>query len=71
MLVYAPSDSPFAAKRKTDDMPFYGQLLDVAYAPQFESVSDTREKLEERKAVVLQKLHPGYYRKQGMQTQCT
>jgi len=48
------------AKRKCDDYNFLGHLLDVAYAPQFETVSDMREKLEERKRVVARKLRQNY-----------
>jgi hypothetical protein len=45
------------AKRKCDDYNFLGKLLDVEYAPQFESLQDTREKLEERRRIVGYKLH--------------
>ena len=44
------------AKRKCDDYNFIGNLLDVAYAPQFESVSDMKAKLEERRRVVARKI---------------
>lgn len=36
------------AKRKLDDRPFFGSLLEVSYAPQYESVADVSNKLEER-----------------------
>ncbi len=40
------------AKKKCDDKNFLGQLLDVSYAPQFETIQDTRQKLEERRRIV-------------------
>ncbi len=49
------------AKRKLDDYPFFGQLLHVSYAPQFETVIDAREKLMERKKSVLERLQPQRY----------
>jgi len=48
------------AKRKCDDYTFFGHLLDVSYAPKFESVNDMREKLEERKRVVAYKIRQNY-----------
>ncbi|CAN1320865.1 RNA-binding protein 48 [Linum perenne] len=47
------------AKRKLDDSAFLGNKLQVSYAPQFESVSDTKEKLEGRRNEVLARLNPG------------
>jgi len=41
------------AKRALDDYPFLGKLLHVAYAPQFETVLDTEEKLLQRRQQVL------------------
>ncbi|KAI3900447.1 hypothetical protein MKW92_027407 [Papaver armeniacum] len=39
-------DNARFAKRKLDESVFLGNCLQVSYAPQFESVSDTKEKLE-------------------------
>jgi len=55
------------AKRKLDNYPFLGKLLDVSYAPQFENISDTREKLAERRKAVLERTQPGYYDQQQQQ----
>jgi hypothetical protein len=44
------------AKRKCDDYNFIGNLLDVAYAPQFETVTDMKSKLEERRRIVARKI---------------
>lgn len=44
------------AKRKLDDYPFLGQLLQVTYAPNFEDVQDTLVKLEERRRTVANRL---------------
>ena len=43
------------AKRKLDDRSFFGKNLHVSYAPEFESVEETREKLQQRKDVIAQK----------------
>ncbi|XP_037483722.1 RNA-binding protein 48-like isoform X2 [Triticum dicoccoides] len=41
------------AKRKLDESVFLGNRLQVSYAPQFESILDTKEKLEVRRNEVL------------------
>uniref|UniRef100_A0ACD5YN12 Uncharacterized protein n=1 Tax=Avena sativa TaxID=4498 RepID=A0ACD5YN12_AVESA len=41
------------AKRKLDESVFLGNRLQVSYAPQFESLEDTKEKLEVRRKEVL------------------
>lgn len=35
-----------------DEQSFFGGLLHVCYAPEFETVEETRKKLEERKAYI-------------------
>ncbi|GAB5585361.1 RNA-binding protein 48 [Umbelopsis nana] len=45
-------------KRKMDDTVFYGGQIRVYYAPDRETVEDTRRKLNERQAAVLQHLNP-------------
>jgi len=45
------------AKRKLDDFVFFGNKLQVSYAPQFESLSDTQDKLEGRRREVLARLN--------------
>ncbi|CAF0775332.1 unnamed protein product [Brachionus calyciflorus] len=40
------------AKIKLDNYNFYGGSLHVCYAPEYESIEDTREKLNERKYIV-------------------
>ncbi|KAJ6410210.1 hypothetical protein OIU84_009662 [Salix udensis] len=47
------------AKRKLDESIFLGNPLQVSYAPHFETVSDTKDKLEGRKKEVLARLNPG------------
>eukprot|EP00002_Diphylleia_rotans_P035320 TRINITY_DN7694_c0_g1_i9.p1 TRINITY_DN7694_c0_g1~~TRINITY_DN7694_c0_g1_i9.p1 ORF type:complete len:192 (+),score=40.39 TRINITY_DN7694_c0_g1_i9:44-619(+) len=44
------------AKRKNDDLHFIGNLLNVTYAPEYETVDDTREKLMERRSLVYYKI---------------
>lgn len=45
------------AKRKLDEFIFLGNQLQVLYAPQFESLSDMKEKLEGRRKEVLSPLN--------------
>ncbi|KAK9675606.1 hypothetical protein RND81_11G018400 [Saponaria officinalis] len=47
------------AKRKLDESVFLGNRLQVSYAPEYESLSDTKEKLEVRRKEVLVRLKPG------------
>lgn len=44
------------AKRKLDDHNFFGNLLQVTYAPSYETPLDTKDKLEERRSVVLNRI---------------
>ncbi|KAL3698790.1 hypothetical protein R1sor_012866 [Riccia sorocarpa] len=44
------------AKRKLDEYKFLGNLLEVSYAPQYETLSDTKNKLEERRRMVLHRI---------------
>ncbi|XP_030548053.1 RNA-binding protein 48-like [Rhodamnia argentea] len=50
------------AKKKLDEYVFYGNRLQVSYAPHFESLSDTREKLEARRKEVLARSNPGRFK---------
>ncbi|KAF8031197.1 hypothetical protein BT93_D0410 [Corymbia citriodora subsp. variegata] len=50
------------AKRKLDEYAFYGNRPQVSYAPHFESLSDTREKLEARRKEVLARSNPGRFK---------
>ncbi|GAA0143808.1 hypothetical protein LIER_04407 [Lithospermum erythrorhizon] len=45
------------AKRKLDEFVFIGNRLQVSYAPQFETLADTKEKLEGRTKEVLGRLN--------------
>ncbi|KAG0504030.1 hypothetical protein HPP92_004102 [Vanilla planifolia] len=44
------------AKRKLDDSVFFGNHLQVSYAPEYESLSDTQDKLEGRRIEVLARI---------------
>lgn len=46
-----------AAKRNLDERSFFGGLLHVCYAPEYETVEDTREKLLDRRRYVARLLH--------------
>ncbi|VVB14365.1 unnamed protein product [Arabis nemorensis] len=45
------------AKRKLDESVFLGNRLQISYAPEFESLSDTKDKLETRRKEVLARLN--------------
>ncbi|GFO46425.1 RNA-binding protein 48 [Plakobranchus ocellatus] len=44
------------AKRKLDDYSFFGGNLHVCYAPEYESVQETRAKLQDRRQVISKKI---------------
>ncbi|KAH0451372.1 hypothetical protein IEQ34_018671 [Dendrobium chrysotoxum] len=44
------------AKRKLDESVFLGNKLQITYAPDFESLSDTQDKLERRRTEVLARI---------------
>ncbi|XP_031107844.1 RNA-binding protein 48-like [Ipomoea triloba] len=50
-------DNARFAKRKLDEFVFLGNRLQVSYAPQYESLSDTKEKLEGRRREVLTRVN--------------
>lgn len=52
---YKQIQSARFGKRKTDNRSFFGGQLHVCYAPEYESIQDTRRKLHERKKLVLRK----------------
>lgn len=58
-------DNARFAKRKLDEFVFLGNRLQVSYAPHFESLSDTKEKLEGRRREVLSRLNPTRVTKRG------
>jgi hypothetical protein len=51
-IKFAAIDSARIAKKKLDNRSFFGKNLHVSYAPEFESVQDTREKLQQRRRVI-------------------
>ncbi|XP_072303647.1 RNA-binding protein 48 isoform X2 [Eucyclogobius newberryi] len=46
-----------AAKRHMDEKSFYGGVLHVCYVPEYETVEDTRLKLQDRKNYIMKTLH--------------
>lgn len=54
-IKYGDINSARVAKRKLDNRSFFGSNLHVCYAPEYESVQDTRDKLLQRKKIILQK----------------
>ncbi|XP_019051490.1 PREDICTED: RNA-binding protein 48-like isoform X2 [Nelumbo nucifera] len=56
------------AKKKLDEFVFLGNRLQVSYAPHFESLSDTKDKLEGRIKEVLARLNSGRLKGSSSQT---
>ncbi|XP_008570485.1 PREDICTED: RNA-binding protein 48 isoform X2 [Galeopterus variegatus] len=52
LIKFRNLQSARTAKKKMDEQSFFGGLLHVCYAPEFETVEETRKKLEERKAYI-------------------
>ena len=46
------------AKKQLDDRSFFGGVLHVCYAPELETLEETRNKLAVRKREIEQRLHP-------------
>ncbi|NXJ76445.1 RBM48 protein, partial [Trogon melanurus] len=46
------------AKKKMDERSFFGSLLHVCYAPEFETVQETREKLQDRRKYIAKATNP-------------
>ncbi|XP_027031442.1 RNA-binding protein 48 [Tachysurus fulvidraco] len=49
LIKFQKLTSARAAKRNTDEKSFYGGILHVCYAPEYESVEDVRKKLQDRR----------------------
>ncbi|GAB4839770.1 hypothetical protein Ancab_020480 [Ancistrocladus abbreviatus] len=64
-------DNARFAKRKLDQSIFLGNRLQVCYAPNYESPSDTKEKLEGRRKEVLARLKSGSSEKFKVQSSST
>ncbi|XP_072532194.1 RNA-binding protein 48 [Salminus brasiliensis] len=52
LIKFQKLTSARAAKRNTDERSFFGGLLHVCYAPEYETVEDTRRKLQDRRRYV-------------------
>ncbi|XP_044281140.1 RNA-binding protein 48 [Varanus komodoensis] len=52
LIKFQKIQSARIAKRKLDERSFFGSLLHVCYAPEFESVQETREKLQDRRKYI-------------------
>ncbi|XP_007938006.1 RNA-binding protein 48 [Orycteropus afer afer] len=52
LIKFLNLQSARTAKRKMDEQSFFGGLLHVCYAPEFETVEETRKKLQERKSYI-------------------
>ncbi|XP_068091371.1 RNA-binding protein 48 [Hyperolius riggenbachi] len=52
LIKFQRLQSARVAKRKLDERSFFGGLLHVCYAPEYESVQETREKLQDRRRYV-------------------
>lgn len=56
LLKFSNIQSARIAKRKTDEMYFFGSTLHVFYAPEYETVEDARSKLNQRRASVIARM---------------
>ncbi|GAB1605778.1 hypothetical protein Ahia01_000860100 [Argonauta hians] len=56
LLKYRHIQSARYAKRKVDDVSFFGGVLHVCYGPEYETVADTRQKLQHRRNIVTKKI---------------
>ncbi|XP_068942251.1 RNA-binding protein 48 [Petaurus breviceps papuanus] len=52
LIKFQKLQSARIAKRKLDEQNFFGGLLHVCYAPEFETVQETREKLQDRRQYI-------------------
>ncbi|XP_006834361.1 PREDICTED: RNA-binding protein 48 [Chrysochloris asiatica] len=52
LIKFLNLQSARTAKRKMDEQSFFGGLLHVCYAPEFETIEETRKKLQERRAYI-------------------
>uniref|UniRef100_A0A8C8SJN7 RNA-binding protein 48 n=1 Tax=Pelusios castaneus TaxID=367368 RepID=A0A8C8SJN7_9SAUR len=52
LIKFQKLQSARIAKRKLDERSFFGSLLHVCYAPEFETVQETREKLQDRRKYI-------------------
>ncbi|XP_042328605.1 RNA-binding protein 48 isoform X2 [Sceloporus undulatus] len=52
LIKFQKIQSARVAKRKLDERSFFGSLLHVCYAPEFESIQETREKLQDRRKYI-------------------
>ncbi|KAL2559799.1 RNA-binding (RRM/RBD/RNP motif) family protein [Forsythia ovata] len=57
-IKYYQVDNARFAKKKLDEFVFLGNRIQVSYAPQNETLSDTKEKLEGRRKEVVARLNP-------------
>lgn len=54
-IKFVDINSARIAKKKLDNHSFFGKNIHVCYAPEFESVEDTREKLQQRRKIIASK----------------
>ncbi|TSK31457.1 RNA-binding protein 48 [Bagarius yarrelli] len=52
LIKFQKLTSARVAKRNTDEKSFYGGILHVCYAPEYETVEDTRKKLQDRRSYI-------------------
>ncbi|XP_014782291.1 uncharacterized protein LOC106877791 [Octopus bimaculoides] len=52
LLKYKHIQSARHAKRKMDDLSFFGGFLHLCYGPEYETVAETRQKLQDRRRII-------------------
>ncbi|XP_013908385.1 PREDICTED: RNA-binding protein 48 isoform X2 [Thamnophis sirtalis] len=65
LIKFLKISSARAAKRKLDERNFFGSLLHICYAPEFESVQETRDKLRDRRKYIAKATN---FREQSLET---
>ncbi|XP_041366432.1 RNA-binding protein 48-like [Gigantopelta aegis] len=55
LICFKKIQSARFAKKKLDDYSFFGGVLHVCYAPEYETVEETRQKLQDRRKVIAAK----------------
>lgn len=65
LIKYKHFVNAIKAKKSLDDQTFFGSVLHVCYAPELESIDETREKLDQREryvSKVLDKINQKYFK---------
>ncbi|XP_023243845.1 uncharacterized protein LOC111641838 [Centruroides sculpturatus] len=65
LVKYSNFSSSRAAKKQLDNRSFFGGVLHVCYAPEFETVEETRSKLADRRRYIVSRTKSNFRQKEG------